>query len=219
MALRQHFREELDKMNQDLLRMATLVQEGTRNAVDALYDRDISKAYHIISGDEDINRLEMKLEDDCAALIATEQPVARDLRDIITALKVVANLERMGDHAVHIAKAVRKIADAPGIVIPPQFREMGGIVCSMLLDAVTAFLHQDAARAEQVAILDDKVDELHKIAVRDLLSQAKGKPDDIERIMHLLFVSRYLERLGDHVTNICEWVVYVSKGIHVELNE
>ncbi|HUZ17754.1 MAG TPA: phosphate signaling complex protein PhoU [Spirochaetia bacterium] len=218
MAPRQHFSESMKALNQEIVKMGTLVEEAVRKAVTALVDQDTVLATSVSDEDEAVNQMEMDIEDRCTILIATEQPVATDLRHIITALKIVTQLERMGDHAVHIANGVVRLAEEtymkPIIDIP----RMSEIAIRMIHDVLTAFINGDADLAVQVAKRDSSIDELHHQVMREVLSYMMEDPHYIKQSTQFLFISRFLERIGDHVTNICEWIIYNDSGKHVELN-
>lgn len=215
---RHHFNESLKTLNQDVVKMGTLVEEAVRKAITALVDQDTESAARIKKEDEAINQMQADIEDHCTILIATEQPVASDLRHIITALKIVTELERIGDHAVHIANAVIRLADEvymkPLIDIP----RMSEIAIKMIHDVLTAFITNDDNLAIQVSNMDSSIDELHHQVMREIWSYMMEDPRYIKQSTSFLFVSRFLERMGDHVTNISEWIVYNNSGRHIELN-
>jgi phosphate transport system protein len=208
----------MDSVNQEILRMGVMVEEALRRAVDSLVNRDGELARAVVAEDLNINRMEQEIEDRCVVLIAREQPVATDLRKLVTSLKIVTQLERMGDHALHVAKGtLRLLPEAymkPLIDIP----RMADIGIGMIRDALTAFLDNDADRARAVALRDREIDELHNQVMREVFTYMMENNKYISQSISLLFISRFLERVGDHVTNICEWVVYGATGERVELN-
>ncbi len=216
--IRKHYHESLAEMDRELLRMGAHVEEAMRNAMQALTGQDEELARKIVDGDRIINELEQEIQDRLTIIIATEQPVAGDLRHIITSLKILSQLERMGDHAVHIAKAVFRLKGQKFIkplIDLPRMAEYG---IEMIHDVLTAFADADDARAMKIAKLDDRIDDLHDQVWRELLTFMMADVHTIDQATTLLFVSRWLERFGDHATNICEWVVYDCTGKHVELN-
>ncbi len=198
--------------------MGTLVEEAIGKSISCLIDQDIELAKKIVDDDEAINQKEIDIEDRCTILIATEQPVASDLRHIITALKIVTQLERMGDHAVHIAKAAIRLSEEvymkPLIDIP----KMSEIVIKMIHDVLTAFINSDADLAIETAKMDASLDKLHHDVMTEIWGYLKADSRYVKQSTSFLFISRFLERLGDHVTNISEWIVYSNTGRHVELN-
>jgi phosphate transport system protein len=219
MQTRVHFIEELGRLNHDLLAMGTRVEENLRKALEALKSQNVELAREVKASDELINALQLKIEDQAAVLIATQQPVARDLRELVTVFKVTDNLERAGDHAVHLAKAAIKLAGEPSYRQTDRLVKMAEIECGMIRGTVDAYLNQDAKAARRVAAEDDAVDAEHKLVVKEVLELMREKPDHVERASRILAASGFLERLGDHMTNICEAVVFMVEGRHVELND
>jgi phosphate transport system protein len=219
MQTRIHFIEELGRLNHDILAMGTRVEESLRKALEALKSQNVELAREVKASDELINALQLKIEDQAAVLIATQQPVARDLRELVTVFKVTDNLERAGDHAVHLAKAAIKLSGEPPYRQTDRLVKMAEIECGMIRGAVDAYLNQDAEAARRVAAEDDAVDAEHKLLVKEVLELMREKPDQVERAARLLTSSGFLERLGDHMTNICEAVVFMVEGRHVELND
>ena len=219
MQTRIHFLEELSRLNYDVLAMGTRVEENLRKATEALKSQNVELAREVKASDEIINALQIKIEDQAAVLIATQQPVARDLRELVTVFKVTDNLERAGDHAVHLAKAAIKLAGEPPFRQIDRLCRMAELECGMVRGAVNAYLNQDAEEARRVAAIDDDVDAEHKQMVHDVIELMRERPDQVERVSRLLTTSGFLERLGDHMTNICEAVVFMTEGRHVELND
>ncbi len=216
--IRQHYSQALKQIDTDIVTMGTLVEEAIQKSMTCLQNKDVELAERIIADDEKINRLETQIEDACTQIIAQEQPVASDLRKVITSLKLVTQIERMGDHAVHIAKAVKKLAGEEYMKPIVSIPIMADIATHMLHEVLTAFVENDAEMAIEIAKRDDKIDELHNGVMREVLTYMMQDPKNIGQSIHFIFISRYLERFGDHVTNISEWVVYNSTGKHVELN-
>lgn len=216
--MRKHYHDTIAEINREILTMGAYVEESVRNAMQALIDQDVSIADQVISKDEVINKLETEIENRLTILIATEQPVAGDLRHIITSLKIISQLERMGDHAVHIAKASKRMVDETYIKPLIDLPKMAEIGIVMLHDVLTAFAENNKEQAIAIAKMDDKIDELHNQVWRELLTYMMQDVKNITQATSLLFVSRFLERFGDHATNISEWIVYDCTGEHVELN-
>jgi phosphate transport system protein len=214
-----HFLEELSRLNHDVLAMGARVEENLRKAMDALKNQNVELAKEVKASDELVNALQLKIEDQAAVLIATQQPVARDLRELVTLFKVTDNLERAGDHAVHLAKTAIKLAGEPPFRQIDRLCRMADIECDMIRGAVDSYLNQDAEEAKNVAARDNEVDAEHKQLVREVLEIMREHPDQAERASRLLKTSGYLERLGDHMTNICEAVFFMVEGSHVELND
>jgi phosphate transport system protein len=219
MQTRMHFLEELTRLNHDVLAMGAHVEENLRKASEALKAQDVELAREAKAADELVNALQIKIEDHAAVLIATQQPVAGDLRELVTALKLADNLERAGDHARHLAKVAIKLAGEPPFRQVERLCRMADLGCGMVRGAVDAYLNHDADAARRVAETDDAIDAERKLVAAEILGLIREMPDQVERATRLLTASGYLERLGDHMTNICEAVVFMVEGRHVELND
>ncbi len=219
MQTRMHFIEELARLNHDVLSMGARVEEDLRKAMEAMKTQNLELAAEVKADDELVNALQLKIDDQAAILIATQQPVARDLRELVTVLKVTDNLERAGDHAVHLAKAVKRFTGEPPFRQFEALERMAQTGCTMIRGAVAAYLNHDAEEARRIAALDESIDHEHKALVKEVLELMKDRPEQIERAVKLLTTSGFLERLGDHMTNICEAVVFMVEGKHVELND
>jgi len=218
METRVHFHQELEELYQTVLRMGALAEEQVTKSFIALGNGDGELAALVIEGDREIDRLLVVIEDRATKLIAMQQPVATDLRDIICVLKVASHLERIGDHARHFSRAVNKVPDSVLESALPDMKEMAQIGTSMVRDALAAFAEQDPERAKEVATRDDQIDKTHKQLYAKLIQLIKREPEDTDAIVNLLFLNRFLERMGDHVTNVCEWVVFAQTGEHPKLN-
>lgn len=204
--------QDLQHLNALLVRMAGLAEAAVRDAVGALAARDLGRAAAVVEGDGEIDILEVEIENLCIGLLALQQPLAKDLRLITSAMKVTTDLERVGDHAVNIAEAVEFIAATPKFPALPGLDEMAAIAATMLSDALDAFVRGDASLAREVLRRDDRVDALHSANFRVLLT---ALAEDVRRIgtgMDLLLVSGNLERIADLATNICEEVVFLVEG-------
>jgi len=219
MTTRIQFNEELNRLHHDIMAMGARVEEDLRKALEALRTGDTGLAKEVKAGDEVVNAMQVKIEDQAAMLIATQQPVARDLRELVTVFKMTDNLERIGDHAVHLAKAARRLADDPYPRPLDRLQRMASTGCEMLHQAVTAFLARDEAMARAAAARDDEIDAEHKAFIDEVLAYLAANPGKAQQATRLIATSSFLERLGDHVTNVCEAVVFMATGVHVELNE
>jgi phosphate transport system protein len=219
MGTRKVFAEELAALHQEILRMGVMVEEALRRAVESLVNKDGELARAVVAGDAAINRMEQEIEERCVVLIAREQPVATDLRKLVTSLKLVTQLERMGDHALHVAKGTLRLLPEPYMKPLIDIPRMAEIGIGMIRDALTAFLDNSAERAREVAERDRQIDDLHTQVMREVFTYMMENTSFISQSISLLFISRFLERIGDHVTNICEWVVYSATGERVELNQ
>jgi len=204
-----HFQDDLDSLKQRILAMGGLAEERVREAVRGLMDRDEAALEAVLRGDQPINDLHIELDDRCFKLLALHQPMAADLRVIVAAVKINTDLERVGDLAVNIAEAgkryLRHAPVKPLIDIP----RMGELAQSMLRDALDAFVRRDMALAEAVLAQDDIVDALKTQIFRELLTYMLQTPATIEPALDLILISRHLERIGDHATNVAEDVIFI----------
>lgn len=214
---RKHFSDAMVAVNDDILKMGVMVEEALREAVASLENQDASRAQVVINNDTVINEKEMALFDRVTTLLATEQPVAGDLRHLIGAVRIVTDLERAGDYAVHIARGTLHLRGETYLKPLTLIPAMGEIAVDMLQKAIGAFLNEDTGMAEETAGLDRKMDDLYEEIFEVLLPHMRENPSDVKQATELLFLARYLERLGDHVVNVCEWIIYSQTGNHVEL--
>lgn len=219
MTTRTHLTGELEGIRHDLLAMGARVEENLAKAMAALRTQDVELAREARAGDADVDAMQLSIEDRATTLLATQQPVARDLRELITVFKVTENLERAGDYSSHLAKAAVKLAGSPPFRSIGRLERMAGIGGAMVRGAVSAFIDQDAAAARAVAAMDDGIDAEHRLLVEDALGLMRENPDLVQRAVKVFQTSSWLERLGDHMTNVCEAVVYLAEGSHVELND
>ena len=219
MNTRMLFLEELNRLRHEILSMASRVEEELGKAITALRNNDADLAKEVIADDAVVNAMQIKIEDEAAIVIATQQPVARDLRELVTIFKLTGNLERIGDHAVHLAKTAVKLSGEPPFRSFPRLEKMAKTGQEMIRNAISAYLNQDVEGARKAAALDDRIDSEHKALIEEVLSLMKENPEYISKASRLLNTSGHLERLGDHVTNICESIIYMAEGRHEELNE
>ncbi len=207
-----HFHEELSHVKVRLLTMSGEAEAALGLAVEALLERDSEKAARVIQGDRIIDSMEVEIEEECINLLALQQPMARDLRMLTSALKIANDLERVGDHAVNIAQSAERLIQTRPIVPEPEIVEMARLARDMLSDALEAFIRGDAAAGREVCRRDDKVDALHDSVFRILLTHMMEDPHTIGAGMELFLVSRNLERVADLATNIGEDVVFLVEG-------
>ena len=204
-----HFQEELDVLKTRLLEMGGLAEERVRHAVAGLADRDFGLIESVLSGDEPVNRLHIEIDDRVLKLLALHQPVAADLRALMAAVKINTDLERVGDLAVNIAEAAKRYAMHPPVKKLIDIPRMGDIAQAMLRDALDSYVKGDVALAQQVLNEDDQLDALKTQIFRELLTFMLSDPTTIEPSLDLLLVSRHLERIGDHATNVAEDVIFM----------
>jgi phosphate transport system protein len=210
-----HFREELDALQGRLLEMGGLAEERVRAALQGLVSRDPAIINKVLSGDEPINQLHIEVDNRCFRLLALHQPMATDLRAIVAAVKINTDLERVGDLAVNIAEASKRyIGHAPvkPLIDIPQ---MGDIAQAMLRDALDAYVKRDTDLAHRVLSEDDRLDSLKTQVFRDLLTHMLQNQSTVEPSLDLILVSRHLERIGDHATNVAEDVIFMVSALDV----
>lgn len=216
---RNYFDNELQELQLALIKMSSIVEESLSNSIKALKKQDIALAEKVIDSDDLIDKMELQIEEKCLKLIALQQPIAKDLRIIATALKIITDLERIGDHAVDIAKITKRLSNERYIKELIDIPRMTYIVTGMVKDSIDAYVKLDVAKAREVSKRDDEVDGLHSQIFRELLLLMMEDPRKINQSTYFLFVSQYIERIADHVTNICEWIIYAVTGEHIDLNE
>ena len=215
---RQHFEGELQNLRNQLLTMGGLVEERVHRAVHALIHRREEDAQRIIASDKEINDLQVDVDDRCLRLLATQTPLAGDLRLITSAMKINADLERIGDQAVNIAESVVTLIPQPPLKPLIDIPRMAAIAEKMIRDAPDAFVKRDAALARDVLRRDDEVDELKDQVFRELLTYMMADPGTIQRALSLILISRNLERIADHATNIAEDVIFITEARDVRHN-
>ena len=203
---------EIEKLKKQILSLGALVEERLHMAVKAIKDRDDQLARQVIDGDPEIDQMEVDLEEECLKLLALHQPVAIDLRFIIAVLKINNDLERIGDLEVNIAERAAFLAVQPRFEFPFDFSAMTEKVKVMLKKCLDALVNMDVAIASEVCQLDDDVDECNREAYQQVSKMIKENPEQIECTIHLLSVSRHLERIADQATNIAEDVIYMIDG-------
>jgi phosphate transport system protein len=204
-----HFQEELEQLKTRLLEMAGLAEENVRLSVKGLVDRDQAVIDRVLVGDEPVNSLHIEIDNRCFTLLALYQPMAADLRTIVAAVKINTDLERVGDLAVNIAEAGRRYVTHAPVKKLIDIPRMAGIAQTMLRDALDAFVRRDIALAQHVLNEDDRLDALKTQIFRELLTYMLQDTSTIEPALDLILVSRHLERIGDHATNIAEDVIFI----------
>jgi phosphate transport system protein len=216
--IRTTFTHHLQAIQDDVLRMGSLLDTAIEQALKALAERDLTLARQVIAGDAAINALRFRVEDACVRLIATQQPAASDLRTIIAAMNITSDLERMADHAAGIARIVLKMANEPLLKPLIDLPRMADVCRAMARAALDAYVTRDAEQAQQVAARDDEVDNLYQQIFRELLAFMLEDPRTTTRALYLLFAAHNLERIGDRVTNIAERVIFMTSGEMRELS-
>lgn len=205
-------RVEFKGLNDMLVKMAGLVEAAIDQSVTALVERDSMLADRVIQGDREVNDLDIMIDEECVKLLALKQPMATDLRFITTAMKITSDLERIGDNAVNIAERAVELNDEPILKPYVDIPHMGRISRRMVRDAIDAFIQHDRKLALEVIMSDDEVDDLNEAIFEELAAIMTRDPATVWRATKITYVSKYLERIGDHATNIAEMVIYLVGG-------
>ena len=213
--MQRHFHEELELVKEKTLRLGSLVETMVEQAVASLVDRDSRLADEVIASDRKVDILDIEIEEDCLRLLALHQPAAKDLRFITTAMKITTDLERMADQAVNICERAIELNEEPQLKPYIDIPIMSQLSQKMMREALDAFVRRDAALARQVIPEDNKVDALKDQIFRELLTFMMEDPRTIPRAIRLILVSRHLERIADHATNIAEMVVFLVEGKNI----
>jgi phosphate transport system protein len=214
---REHYAQELADLRGSVVAMASMTNKAIDNAVTALAQRDVRLAEQVIASDRAINEHRWRTEEQALLVIATQAPMARDLRMIAAVIHIVTDLERMADHAAGIAKIALQTAEQAPLKPLVDIPRMSEIARTMLHDAITAFIDGDQAAARSIVARDDEVDSLYEQIYRELLTYMLADPTTIDQATHLLWAAHNLERIADRVTNICERVVFAATGQLEEL--
>lgn len=207
-----HLQNEIDKLKQRILQLGALVEQSVYRAIQSLEDRDIALAKSVIDGDSAIDDMEVDIEEDCQKILALHQPVAHDLRLIIAVLKINTDLERIGDATVNIAERTLFLSDRARVDIPYDFPGMAKKALSMLHKSLDALVNLDVAAAQQVIAADDEVDAINRDMYVRTEECIRAHPEAAYSYIHLLGVSRYIERIADHASNIAEDIIYMVEG-------
>lgn len=210
--MQRHFDQELLDLKEKILRMGSLVEEQVQGALRALIERDSDLARKIIANDRQVNTLDVDVDEDCLRLLALQQPAARDLRFITTAMKISTDLERISDLAENICERALELNEEPQLKPYNDIPRMANWSLRMVKEALEAFVNHDATLARKVCADDDFVDDLTHQLFRELLSFMLENPQTITRAIRMTFISKYLERIADHATNVAELVVYMVEG-------
>ena len=207
-----HLRRELEKIKKKMLSLGALVEERARMAVEAVEGRDADIAERIINSDWEIDEMEVEIEEECLKLLALYQPVAVDLRFLVATIKINNDLERIGDEAVNIAERLQVVAKRPPLAFVFDYTPMAEKVLAMLKMSLDALVNLDVDTAYKVIFMDDEVDDIQVQAYQRIKQTIKEHPDRVSLLINLLLISRHLERLADHSTNIAEEVVHLIEG-------
>ena len=206
--MRTKFDEQLFQLNQEMMHMGTMIEEAIQKAIEALVKQDVEIAKQILNGDEEVDREQKRIENICFNLLMQQQPVAKDLRVISAAMKMVTDMERIVDHAADIAEVTMMMANHPYIEKLELINQMASETTMMLIQSIEAYVEKDMEKAQAVIKHDDVVDELFDKVKQKLIQMIHKNPEDGEQATDLLLVAKYFERIGDHATNIAEWVIF-----------
>ena len=207
-----HFQREIAKLKRKLLSLSARAEESIQHAVRSFVDRDRELALKVMENDTVIDDMEVEVEEDCLKVLALHQPVATDLRFVVACLKINAELERIGDLAVNIAERTLLVVEKPPLQVPVDLHKMNSMVQKMVRDSLDALVNMDGDLAAKVCADDDEVDALNRHSFMTISKQLNDNPEQVDRLLHYLAVSRHMERTADHATNIAEDVIYMIEG-------
>jgi phosphate transport system protein len=213
------FDQHLRELHNDVLRMGSIVEKMIYQSIEALVKQDEALAEKVIKNDDLVDNLQKEIEDKCIKLIAMQQPLAKDLRNIFTTTKIVTDLERMADHAVDISKIVKRLKGEKYIKELIDIPRMAQIVQVMIKDSLDAYVEGDVEKAYTTCKMDDDIDAIYKEVFSELLIHMTREPEHINQATQFLFICKFLERTADHTTNICEWTIYLVTGEQIDLND
>ena len=208
----QHFQREIERLKKKLLTVSAVVEESIARSITAVMQHDADLAQLVAAGDVEIDHMEVDVEEDCLKILALHQPVAIDLRFVVSVMKINNDLERMADLAVNIARRAEYLASLPKHDLPPNLEEMALKTQEMVKRCLDAFVDSDVAIAREVCAADDEVDKHNRDMHVLIQDQIRATPEEVERLIHTLSVSRHLERIADLATNIAEDVIYTVSG-------
>lgn len=215
---RNAFHYELDQLMREVRRMGLMVEESIAKAVAALENLNMDLAQEVVNNDASINEMTLQIEQSCMSLMALQQPMASDLRQVMATLKIVTDLERIADHSVEIARVTLRIQENDLIKPLVDIPAMAQIAQQMVAEAVSAFVSRDKERALKMIAMDHEVDALYKKVICDLTDLMSNDPAKVTQGVQLLFAGRALERIGDHATNLGEWLIYLATGQRADMN-
>ena len=217
--MRSKFDEQLKILNQEMMFMGSMIEDSIQKAIDALMSQDKELARKIMESDSDVDHEQKKIEGICFNLLMQQQPVARDLRGISAAMKMVTDMERIGDHASDISEITIMLADKPYVLEQDDIKKMASETVLMLIRSIEAYVEKDMEKAKKVIKHDDVVDDLFDKVKSEIIEMIRKEPEDGEQATDMLMIAKYFERIGDHATNIAEWVLYYLTGTKVSGNK
>ena len=206
--MRSKFDEQLKILNQEMMFMGSMIEDSIQKAIDALMSQDKELARKIMESDSDVDHEQKKIEGICFNLLMQQQPVARDLRGISAAMKMVTDMERIGDHASDISEITIILADKPYVLEQDDIKKMASETVLMSIRSIEAYVEKDMEKAKKVIKHDDVVDDLFDKVKSEIIEMIRKEPEDGEQATDMLMIAKYFERIGDHATNIAEWVIF-----------
>lgn len=220
MSQRINYQRELKELHDSMIRMGSNVEESIHMAINSLIELDSNMAQSVIEKDDEIDDMEHQINQECIMLIARQQPVARDLREITSNMKLITDLERIADHAEDIAEhVIFMIKNSNGFVVPHDVVLLANLTQNMIHAALDAYVSTDLEKAKQVVLMDNKIDKLYAKLKKYLVKQMMLDPQSVEELVEMLFICKHLERIGDHAENVAEWIVYYIEGKYATSSE
>lgn len=214
MPMRYEFERELKELHKDLIKMGTIIEKSLDDAIDALKNQNVELAKDVINRDDVIDDMELELEKKCLLTIARQQPIATDLRDIASVLKIITDLERIADHCADISKYTINLSKEKYIKSLTHIPEMAEKVKVMIKDTIDSYVNQDIELAKQICERDDIIDQYFHDIVEELVTIMENNSKYVKQCTDFMFIVKYLERMGDHATNIAEWIIFIVTGKH-----
>jgi len=214
MIMRSKFDQELERLNEELIEMGNLIESRIEAAVSALVNQDVELATRVANGDKEVNDKEREIEDLCLKLILQQQPVAKDLRLISSALKMITDMERIGDQAADISELTIRMANEKYFKELIDIPQMAEATIYMVRESINAFVNRDVDKAVEIIYYDDKVDKLFDMVKNELIEYIRDQKYSSEQSVDFILIAKYFERIGDHAQNIAEWVYYAITGEH-----
>src|SRR5699024_880861 len=218
MVAREQFETDLKNIKEDIMDLSNTAVNDLREAVDALYNQDLTLAKNIIGKDKAVDKQEHAINDQTILLIAKQQPVATDLRSLVMALQTTNDIERMADNDKNIAISTLHLEEDHRLTVHPRIKDMRDMTIDMNKTAMRAFQYDDISIAGKLSKMDDEVDQLYEMIIHDILNETANNPEKIQYVMQMAFSARYIERFADHITNIGESILYLVKGESYKLN-
>ena len=216
MTARRAFEEELESLKLELVKMCRITEDMISDSIAALVNKDKALAESVPPRDREVDEYELDVERQCMRILLRRQPVADDFREVSTALKLITDVERIGDQASDIAEIVTSISDRNYIKDLVHLKAMGELGVKMARESVESFIKNDAKLADEIIAADDEMDELFDVVKKELVELIKANSDNADQAIAFMMIAKYLERIGDHAVNVCEWTKYFETGVHVK---